>query len=142
MGVIQQALAGAKECQPGPATVFSLWRHYGWQIELFFREIKSRMQFGCYVLQKFAAVERYLDLVLMGMLLLENERLQQLRTQGTPHERGGEPWVQARTTDRLRALEMTCQAWNVEVLEHRLQTARERQNLLHQLRQIIPCQAA
>src|SRR5260370_36478615 len=82
MGVIQQALAGAKECQPGPATVFSLWRHYGWQIELFFRELKSRMQFGCYVLQKFAAVERYLDLILMGMLLLEKERLQQIQAEG------------------------------------------------------------
>ena len=32
--MIQQALAGAKECQPGPDTVFSLWRHYGWQTDI------------------------------------------------------------------------------------------------------------
>ena len=34
------------------------WYEVRWQIEIFFREIKSRLQFGCYVLQKFAAVER------------------------------------------------------------------------------------
>ena len=39
--MIQQALAGAQECQPGPDTVFSLWRHYGWQIELVFDEQKT-----------------------------------------------------------------------------------------------------
>jgi hypothetical protein len=38
--VLQQALAGAKEYQPGPATVFSLWRHYGWQIEERHRQVK------------------------------------------------------------------------------------------------------
>jgi hypothetical protein len=42
--VILQALAGAQECQPGLATVFSLWRHYGWQIELDLRSLKQTMQ--------------------------------------------------------------------------------------------------
>jgi hypothetical protein len=37
-----------------------------WQVELFFRELKSRLQFGCYVLMKFEAVERYVDFLLMG----------------------------------------------------------------------------
>src|SRR5260370_38002956 len=37
---MQRALPGAKECQLGPATVFSLWRHYGWQIELDIRSLK------------------------------------------------------------------------------------------------------
>ena len=31
------------------------WYEVRWQIEIFFRELKSRMQFGCYVLQKFEA---------------------------------------------------------------------------------------
>ena len=75
----------------------------------------------------------------MGMLLLEKERLQQLKAPGGMSERGGEPWVQARTTDRLRFLEMTCQGWNIAVLEHRLRTARGRQNLIGQLRELIPC---
>jgi hypothetical protein len=39
--VIQQAPAGAKEHQPEPATVFSLRRHYGWQIEVLFQASKQ-----------------------------------------------------------------------------------------------------
>jgi len=34
------------------------WYEVRWQIEIFFREIKSRMQFGCYVLQEFEEVVR------------------------------------------------------------------------------------
>jgi len=33
------------ERQPGPAIGSSLWRHYGWQIELFFRFFKHLL--GC-----------------------------------------------------------------------------------------------
>jgi len=67
--------AGKRRCWPvptdghGPAVVE--WYEVRWQIEIFFRELKSRMQFGGYVLMKFEAVERYLDLLLMGFLLLE-----------------------------------------------------------------------
>ena len=81
------------------------WYEVRWQIELMFRELKSRMQLGCYVLMKFEAVERYLDLLLMGFLLLEDERLRDIQSAGPPAARGGEAWVQARTTDRLRSLE-------------------------------------
>ncbi len=118
------------------------WYEVRWQIELFFRELKSRLQFGCYVLQKFAAVERYLDLVLMGFLLLERERLRAQQEAGPPQERGGEPWVQARTTDGLRALEALCQQWNVELLERRLRTAHGRRCLLRELRAMVPAHVA
>ncbi|MFV1965931.1 MAG: hypothetical protein ACC628_10940 [Pirellulaceae bacterium] len=33
------------------------------------------MQMRCYVFMKFEAVERYLDLLLMGFLLLEKRRM-------------------------------------------------------------------
>jgi hypothetical protein len=118
------------------------WYEIRWQIEIFFRELKSRMQFGCYVLQKFEAVERYLDLLLMGFLLLEWERLRAMRAAGPPQARGGEPWVQARTTDRLRSLESLCQGWNVTVLERRLRTERGRRRLLRDLRAASPCHVA
>jgi hypothetical protein len=32
------------ERQPGPATGFSLWRYYGWQIELDLRSLKQTLQ--------------------------------------------------------------------------------------------------
>jgi len=97
------------------------------------------MQFGCYVLQKFEAVERYLDLLLMGFLLLEQERLREMSAAGPPRARGGEPWMQARTTDRLRSLGSLCQEWNATVLEHRLRTERGRPGLLRDLRATPPC---
>jgi len=33
MAAFHQGPAGAAERPPGPVTGFSLWRHYGWQIE-------------------------------------------------------------------------------------------------------------
>jgi hypothetical protein len=114
------------------------WYEIRWQIELFFRELKSRLQLGCYTLKSFAAVERYLDLLLMGLLLLEAERLRDLEAGPPPEPRGGEPWLQARTTDRLRSLEATCQEWNGQVIGRRLRTPGGRRRLLRELRQ-IPC---
>jgi hypothetical protein len=110
------------------------WYEVRWQIEIFFRELKSRMQLGGYVLMKFEAVERYLDLLLLGFLLLEQQRLRDLQAAGPPAERGGEAWVQARTTDRLRSLESLCDEWNAQELERRLRTPRGRQRLLQDLR--------
>ena len=96
------------------------------------------MQLGCYVLMKFDAVERYLDLLLMGFLLLEQQRLRDLQRNGPPAERGGEEWVQARTTDRLRSLEALCDEWNAEEIERRISTPRGRQHLLRALRERVP----
>src|SRR5262249_42546466 len=111
------------------------WYEVRWQIEIFFRELKSRMQLGSYVLMKFEAVERYLDLLLMGFLLLEHQRLRDLQRAGPPSARGGEEWVQARTTDRLRSLEALCDEWNASEIERRIRTPRGRNRLLRELRQ-------
>jgi len=115
------------------------WYEVRWQVELFFRELKSRMQFECYVLMKFEAVERYLDLLLMGLLLLEQQRLRDMQRRGA---KIGAVWVQARTTDRLRMLETLTQRWNVQWIEHRLRTAGGRRRLLHELLRQAPCQVA
>jgi hypothetical protein len=111
------------------------WYEVRWQIEVFFRELKSRMQFGCYVLMKFEAVERYLDLLLMGFLLLEQQRLRDMKAAGPPSTRGGEEWVQARTTDRLRSLEALCDEWNAQEVERRIRTPRGRKRLLKDLQE-------
>jgi hypothetical protein len=115
-----------------------LRRHYGWSIELFFRELKSRMQFECYVLMKLTSVERYLDMLLVGFLVLEEERLEALKRSGA---KAGSPWVHARTTDRLRRLEWVCREWNLRERERRMRRARGRRRLLNELRR-SPCQVA
>jgi len=115
------------------------WYELRWQVELFFRELKSRMQFECYVLMKFAAVERYLDLLLMGLLLLEKQRLTDMQRAGPEY---GAPWVHARTTDRLRMLEALCQEWNVKQIERALRSPVACRRLLRKLRRVTPCQVA
>lgn len=115
------------------------WYEVRWQVELFFRELKSRMQFECYVLMKFEAVERYLDLLLMGLLLLEQQRLRDMQRHG---DEAGQVWVQARTTDRLRMLEVLCQRWNVQYLKERLRTPGGTRRVLRELLRQVPCHVA
>ncbi len=115
------------------------WYEVRWQVELFFRELKSRMQFERYVLMQFEAVERYLDLLLMGLLLLEQQRLRDMQRDG---DEVGKVWVHARTTDRLRMLEVLCQQWNVDYLEQRLRTRGGTRRVLRELRHRTPCQVA
>jgi len=110
------------------------WYEVRWQVELLFRELKSRMQFGCYVLMKFEAVERYVDFLLMGLLLLEHQRLRDMKKAGVPSRRAGEPWVQARVTDRLRNLEAQIDEWNLQQIEAALKTKAGRKRLLDELR--------
>jgi IS4 transposase len=117
------------------------WLEVRWQIELFFRELKSRLQLRSYVLMKFEAVERYIDLLLMGFLYLEHQRLQDLQRGDPPQERAGEPRVHARTTDRLRRLDVLVNDWNIEQIEQRMQTPSGRRRLLCELRR-VPCRVA
>ena len=128
-------------CTDPTATVRQViqWYEVRWQVELFFRELKSRMQFERYVLMKFEAVERYLDLLLMGLLLLEQQRLRDMQRDG---DEVGELWVQARTTDRLRMLEVLCQQWNVQYLKQCLRTPGGTRRVLRELLRRVPCQVA
>ncbi len=116
------------------------WYEIRWQIEVFFRELKSRLQMRCYVFMKFDAVERYLDLLLMGFLLLEKRRSDDLNSTGKWPTRGDaiSHW---RTTDRLRSLESWIQRFNLDYISKRLQSKRGRAELLRKLAK-APCQVA
>lgn len=112
------------------------WYEVRWQIEVFFRELKSRLQLRGYVLMKFAAVERYLDLLLMGFLVLERERLHAMREAeppARPSPRRSEAQVQARTTDRLRYLEGLTQDWNAQILVRTMRSRRGQRRMLKAL---------
>ncbi len=116
------------------------WYEIRWQIEVFFRELKSRLQMRCYVFMKFDAVERYLDLLLMGFLLLEKRRLDDLTSTGK-WPATGDGIAHWRTTDRLRSLESWMQRFNLDYISQRLQSKRGRAELLRTLAQ-APCQVA
>jgi hypothetical protein len=116
------------------------WYEVRWQIELFFRELKSRMQLGCYVLMKFEAVERYIDLLLMGFIYLERQRLNDLRAKKELPKRGDPPshW---RTTDRLRNLEEAVQRFNLAYVARAMKSKRGQAELLKRLKD-APCRVA
>ncbi len=88
------------------------------KLSYFFRELKSRMQMRCYVFMKFEAVERYMDLLLMGFLLLEKRRLDDLVSTGDWPTKG-DAKVHWRTTDRLRSLESWIQRFNLDYISQR-----------------------
>ena len=90
------------------------------------------MQLGCYVLMKFEAVERYLDLLMMGFLLLERQRLSDLESTAALPEQG-DPIHHWRTTDRLRALERSVQKMNIDFTRDRMKTKRGQKELLEAL---------
>lgn len=129
-------------CTDPHATVRQViqWYEVRWQIEIFFRELKSRMQLGCYVLMKFEAVERYIDFLLMGFLFLEKQRLNAMRAKGVLPERG-DPQSHWRTTDRLRSLEAALQSFNLKYIMERVKTKRGLEELLTRLSD-APCQVA
>ena len=89
---------------------------------------------------KFEAVERYLDLLLMGFLLLETRRLDDLVSTGSWPTKG-DPKVHWRTTDRLRNLESWVQRFNLDYISKRLKSKRGRAELLRKLAE-APCQVA
>ena len=75
----------------------------------------------------------------MGLLLLEQQRLRDMQRAGA---RVGAVWVQARTTDRLRMLEVLCQRWNVQCMARRLRTPGGVRRVLRELLRQSPCQVA
>ena len=116
-------------------------QHYSFNMnELFFRELKSRMQMRCYVFMKFEAVERYMDLLLMGFLLLEKRRLDDLVSTGKWPAKG-DAIMHWRTTDRLRNLESWIQRFNLDYISKRLESKRGRAELVRKLAG-APCQIA
>jgi hypothetical protein len=74
-----------------------------WQIELFFKELKSTLGWDQYRFRQFERVERWLELVLVTFLYLEWYRARQLRRRDLP-EKERERWQAQRTHGLCLAL--------------------------------------
>jgi hypothetical protein len=89
-----------------------------WQIELFFKELKSRLGFDQYRLREFEAVRGWVELALTTVLLLETWRAEQLaKRTWTKQER--EWW-------RVQRLHGLCEAFIRETEANELQYFAER----------------
>jgi hypothetical protein len=92
-----------------------------WQIELFFKELKSNLGFAQYKLLDFTAVEAWVQLALTTFLYLERYRHQQLaRSDLTPRERLR--WQCQRTYGICQALRQAAEGADLKTISKRART--------------------
>ncbi len=98
-----------------------------WQIELFFRELKSGLGLGDYTGTDFYAYERLVDLTLLAFLFLEHHRQHELQVTSAPARRAR--LAGSRTAELKREVERETMANDVEWLTASLESARGRRRL-------------
>ena len=93
-----------------------------WQIELFFKELKSTLGFHQYRFQKFPCVESWTELALTAFMYLERYRAEQLARRGL-NEKEKRWWRHQRTHGLCQAVRLASQQSELKYLADRLQTA-------------------
>jgi hypothetical protein len=92
-----------------------------WQIELFFKELKSTLGFHQYRFQRFDAVESWVELALTAFLYLEDYRARQLARRGLSDQQK-QWWRHQRTHGLCQAVRQAAAQAELEYLRDRLQT--------------------
>ena len=77
------------------------WFEIRWQVEVFFRELKSDLGLEDYRGRDFTACERHYDLTLLAFMVLEQFRVDAMATEGSPVRRR---MLAAMRTSKLRAM--------------------------------------
>jgi hypothetical protein len=92
-----------------------------WQIELFFKELKSTLGFHQYRFQEFEPVEGWVDLALTAFMYLEWYRVKQIsRRDLSPEERGW--WEHQRTYGLSQAVRLASEQNELKYIADRLET--------------------
>ena len=94
-----------------------------WQIELFFKELKSTLGFPQYQFRKFESVESWCELALTTFLYLESYRARQLRRRGLS-DKEKRWWRHQRTHGLCQAVRLASQQSELVYLAGRLKTPR------------------
>jgi hypothetical protein len=92
-----------------------------WQIELFFKELKSTLGFAQYSFEKFSAVEAWVEIAITTVLFLEHERAKRLRDRRLSKERR-RWWASQRLHGLCAAYRQECQGRELKYLSQRLKT--------------------
>ena len=92
-----------------------------WQIELFFKELKSSLGFHQYRFRDFAAVESWCELALAAFMYLESYRARQLVRRDLSDEEK-QWWRHQRTHGLCQAVRLASQQNELHYLAHRLET--------------------
>lgn len=108
-----------------------------WQIELFFKELKSTLGFHQYQFRRFEPVEGWMELALTAFLYLEHYRAQQMRRRGLSAE-VRRWWERQRTYGLCQAVRLASEQTELEYLAERLQTPSGIRKLKKVLRNSFP----
>ena len=92
-----------------------------WQIELFFKELKSTFGFAQYSFEKFLAVEAWVETAITTVLFLEYERAKRMKDRRLSKERR-RWWESQRLHGLCVAYRQECEARELKYLSERLKT--------------------
>lgn len=92
-----------------------------WQIELFFKELKSTLGFSHYSFEKFPAVEGWAGIAITTVLFLEHEREKRMRDRRLSEERR-RWWASQRLHGLCMAYRQECEGRELKYLSERLKT--------------------
>ena len=92
-----------------------------WQIELFFKELKSTLGFAQYRFEKFSAVEAWVQCAILTVLFLEYERAKRLNDRRLSRERR-RWWESQRLHGLCVAYRKECEGRQLKYLSERLKT--------------------
>jgi len=92
-----------------------------WQIELFFKELKSTLGFSQYSFQDFRAVEAWVNLTITTVLYMEYNRARKMQDRRLSAMRR-EWWGRQRLHGLCMAFRQECESEELKYIESRLQT--------------------
>jgi hypothetical protein len=93
-----------------------------WQIELFFKELKSTLGVGQYQFERFEAVEAWMNCAITAVLFLEHERAKRLQDRRLSEDRR-RWWTAQRLHGLCEAFRQECVEGELKYLSDRLKTS-------------------
>ena len=108
-----------------------------WQIELFFKELKSTLGMAQYSFHDFRAVRAWVELAITTVLFLEHERIKRLQDRRLSQERK-KWWAAQRMHGLCHAFRQHCAGTELQYLARRLKTSGGIQKLKRLLAAAVP----
>ena len=108
-----------------------------WQIELFFKELKSTLGFHQYGFQEFGPVEGWTDLALTSFMYLEWYRVKQMSRRDLSREEKGW-WEHQRTYGLCQAVRLASEQNELKYIADRLETPGGIRSLKRLIRNSFP----
>lgn len=110
-----------------------------WQIELFFKELKSTLGVGQYQFEKFEAVEAWMNCAIATVLFLEHQRAKKLKDRRLSDERR-QWWRTQRLHGLCEAFRQECSGEELKYLSTRLKTSGGIKKLQRLLTNALPAE--